>query len=51
MTYIINLDAYELHIGDGIVFNNFMMNARILHMIKADYYSKIYSYTYVNDSI
>ena len=37
MTYIINLDASELHGGDGKVFNNFMMNARILHMIEVNY--------------
>jgi hypothetical protein len=24
MTYIINLDAYELHVGDEKVFNNFI---------------------------
>ena len=31
MTYIVGLYAYELHLGDEKVFNNFMMNARILH--------------------
>ena len=31
MTNIVDLDAYELHPGDEKVFNEFMMNARILH--------------------
>ena len=31
MTSVINLDAYELHIGDEKVFNDSMMNSRILH--------------------
>ena len=31
MTYIIDLDAYELHPGDEKVSNNFVMNARVLH--------------------
>ena len=31
MTYIVDLDAYELHLGDKKVFNDFMMNASVLH--------------------
>jgi len=31
MTNIVDLDAYELHLGDEKVFNNFMMNARVFH--------------------
>ena len=31
MTYIANWDAYELHLGEEKVFNDFMMNATILH--------------------
>ena len=30
MTYIIDLDAYEIHRGDEKVFNDFM-NDRVLH--------------------
>ena len=30
MTYIINLDAYELRLEDGRVFNDILINARIL---------------------
>ena len=32
MTYIVDLNAYELHLGDVEVFNNFMMNAKVLHL-------------------
>ena len=31
MTYIVNLNAHELHPGDAKVFNNFKINAKILH--------------------
>ena len=31
MTYIANWDAYELHPGEEKVFNDFMMNATVLH--------------------
>ena len=31
MTYIIDLDAYELHLVDEKVLNNLMMSDRILH--------------------
>jgi len=31
MTYITNLDAYELHLGDEKVFNGFIMNFGNLH--------------------
>jgi hypothetical protein len=35
MTYIVDLDAYELHQGDEKIFNYFIMNAKvnILHTI------------------
>jgi hypothetical protein len=29
MTYIVDLDAYELHSRDRKVFNNFIVNARV----------------------
>ena len=53
MTNIVILDAYEFYPGNEKVFNNFMMNARILHlhMIEIDCYSKVDLYTYVNDYI
>jgi hypothetical protein len=53
MTYFVDLNAYELHLGDEEIFNHFMLNARIciLHMIEVDCYSKVYLYIYVNDSI
>ena len=52
MTYIVGLYAYELHLGDEKVFNNFMMNARILHFTyDSGCYSKAYLYTHVNDYI
>ena len=31
MTYIIDLEAYELNPGDEKNFNHFMRNARVLH--------------------
>ena len=31
MTYIIDFDAYKLHMGDEKVFNDFIMNDRVLH--------------------
>ena len=31
MTYIINLDACELHLEASKIFHDFMMNAKILH--------------------
>ena len=41
MTHILELDAYELHLEDGQVFND-LMNARVLHNMndRVDYYSK-----------
>ena len=32
MTYIVDLDAHELHPTDEKAFNIFMMNARVLHL-------------------
>ena len=56
-TYIINLDAYDLHPGDEKVFNHFMNDChhftykydRGLLLIKI--YVYIYLYTYVIDYI
>jgi hypothetical protein len=31
MTYVVDLNAYELHPREGEKFNDFMMNARVLH--------------------
>ena len=31
MTHIVDLDAYVLHVGEEKIFNNFMMNDRLLH--------------------
>lgn len=31
MTYFVNLDAYDLNLGDKIVFNDFMIYARVFH--------------------
>ena len=31
MTYIVDLDASELHPGDEKVFNDLLMNAKVLH--------------------
>ena len=45
MTHILELDAYELHLEDGQVFND-LMNARVLHNMndRVDYYSKCFIY-------
>ena len=47
MTHIFELDAYELHLEDGQVFND-LMNARVLHNMndRVDYYSK-YNYIFM----
>jgi hypothetical protein len=29
MIYVVNLDAYELHLRDENVFNNYMINSRV----------------------
>ena len=44
MTYIVNLDAYELYTWDEKVFNGFIMNARVLplHITRVDCYSEVY---------
>ena len=34
MTYIINLDAYKLHMVDEKIFNDFMINDGIFHLTK-----------------
>ena len=31
LTYIVDLDAYELHVGNEKVFNDFINNARVLY--------------------
>ena len=31
LTYIVDLDAYELHPADEKIFNDFSNNARVLH--------------------
>jgi hypothetical protein len=33
MMYNVDSDAYELHLGDEEIFNNFIMNARVFHFI------------------
>ena len=51
MTYIINLDAYELHPGDEKIFNNFInecLGSTSIHMIG---FISIIEYNYVNDYI
>jgi hypothetical protein len=53
MTNIVDLDGYELHLGD----ENFsttllwMLGFYIIHMIGIYYNEKIYLYTYVKDYI
>jgi hypothetical protein len=32
MTCIIEQDAYELHMGNEEVYNDFIMNAKVLHL-------------------
>ena len=51
--YIVNLDAYELHLRHEKVFNDIicMLGFHIIHMIGVHYNSKVYFYTYVNDYI
>ena len=50
MTYILDLDAYELHLRDEkpSMISWWMLRFCILQMIKVDWYSKVYLYTYVN---
>lgn len=54
MTYIVDLNAYELYPKDESVLNNFTMNARVLHFTYdrdwlIDGNSKVYLYNYVDD--
>ena len=54
MTYIVVLNAYELHLGDEKTFNDFMKKLPgfyIIHMIGIHYFSILYLYTYVDDYI
>ena len=53
MTCFVNLDAHELHPMNEKVFNDFMMNAKVLHFTydRVDCYLKIHLHTYVDDYI
>ena len=49
MTYIVDLDAFELQPKDDKVFNNFIDDARVLdtQLIEIHCYSKVYIYIYI----
>jgi hypothetical protein len=52
MTYVVDLDAYELHPGMEMSSMTLLMNARVLHYTyDRVHYSKISLHTYVNDYI
>ena len=44
MTFIVKLDAYELHPGDEKIFNDFINKYQgfTLHVLKVHYHSKVY---------
>ena len=53
MTYIVNLNAYELHPGDEIIFNDFIYECQGFTFkfifVYLWYHSNLCLYTYVND--
>lgn len=53
MTYITNLNAYELHMEDGKIFNGFVMNLGNLHYTydRCSLLFKSVCVSYVNDYI